>query len=274
MSTKTLRLLAAALLVVAATQAAAQSAPERITIPLTRPGEPVELSVSILSARIEVVGEDRDDAEFEVSVAEDTGRRIITPSGPKPLSGGGYSFEVDENDNRITVDTDWRSNRVVVKARIPLRADLDLSTTNDGEIIVRNVRGRLQLSNTNGPIEATGIAGSVIAESVNETIDVAFTEVARDEAMSLSTINGDLSLALPPDAGVQLHLDTARGEIRSDFEVDVRPSQPVVERTENRNGVEVRVESIIVADVNGGGPVIRLKTLNGNILIKKATAGL
>ncbi len=269
MSLKLKRLLVATASLLATLPGFAQSEPERITIPLTRPGEPVALDVSILSARIEVIGEDRQDAEFEVSVA-DGQRSIITPSGPKPLTAGGYAFEVEENDNRITVDTDWRSNRVVVTAKIPTRAELDLSISNDGEIIVRNVRGRLQLENMNGPITATGIAGSVIAESVSDDIDIAFTELASDEAVSLSSINGNLTVALPESTGAELHIDTARGEIRSDFEVDVKPSRPIVERTEGRRGVEVRIESVIVADVNGGGPVIRMKSLNGNITVANA----
>ena len=271
MLSKTLRL-AVVTLALAASGAAAQTAPERITIPLSRPGEPIALEIGILSARIEVVGENRDDAEFEVSVAEGQ-RQIITPSGPKPLTGGGYSFEIDENDNRISVDTDWRSNRVVLVARIPMQADLELSTVNDGEIIVSNIRGRLQLENTNGPITATGIAGSVIAESVNEDIRIDFTEIASDEAISLGSINGNLTVALPDGSGAELHIDTAQGEIQSAFEVDVRPSAPIVERNESRGGVEVRVESVIIADVNGGGPVIRLKTLNGNISVEKSAGG-
>ena len=271
MSLKDLRFVALALLLTGSS-ALAQSAPERITIPLSRPGEPVALDISILSARIEVIGENREDAEFEVTVAEGQ-RQIITPSGPQPLTGGGYAFEIEEDDNQISVDTDWRSNRVVLIARIPTNADLELSTVNDGEIIVSNVRGRLQLENTNGPITATGIAGSVIAESINEDIRVDFTEIASDEAISLASINGDLFVGLPDGAGAQLNIDTAQGQIQSAFEVDVRPTQPIVERSESRGGVEVRVESVIVADVNGGGPVIRLKTLNGNINIERAAGG-
>ena len=34
-------------------------------------------------------------------------------------------------------------------------------------------------------------------------------------------------------------------------------------------GVSVRMEDVIVATVNGGGPVIRVKTLNGTIKIAK-----
>ncbi|MCH9695111.1 MAG: hypothetical protein K0U72_11440 [Gammaproteobacteria bacterium] len=249
--------------------AMAQSEPQVITIPLSNPGEPVSLDISIISAYIEVIGEDREDAEFEVRV-EKGSRKIVTPSGTKELTTGAYSLEVDENDNHISVDTDWRMQKINIVARIPQRADLELSTTNNGEIVVSNITGSLQLENTNGPITARNIRGSVIAESVNRQVDVSFASIDPDSAMSFETINGDLILGLPEGAGAQLHIDTSRGEILSDFEVDIQPSKPIVERRNDRGGVEVRLESVIVANVNGGGPAIKLKTLHGDIHIKKS----
>ena len=248
----------------------AQAAPQIINIPLSKPGEPLTLDIDILSARIEVIGEDREDAEFAITVDNGT-RKIITPSGTKELTMGAYSLEVDEKDNVITVDTDWRADKVNVVARIPRRANLELSTTNNGEIIVSNVTGNLQLENTNGPITATNINGSVIAETVNQSIDVSFVSIDASTAMALSTINGNVSLGLPSDVGVQLHIDSSRGEIISDFEVDVQPSKPIVERSDDRGGVEVKVESVIIANINGGGSVIRLSTLNGDIQIRNAS---
>lgn len=240
-----------------------------INIPLSRPGEPVQLEISIISAHIEVIGENREDAQFEVSVMEGS-RKIITPSGTKNLSIGAYSVEVEERDNRISLDTDWRANQVRVVARVPQRADLVLETVNDGVIEVSNITGALQLTNINGPITAHGITGSVIAESVNDTIDVRFTQMEGSEVMSFNSVNGDLVLGLPAGAGAELHIDSAEGEITSDFEVDVVPSRPVVTREDNRGGVEVKVESVIVAKLGGGGPVIKMKTLNGDIAIRKS----
>jgi DUF4097 and DUF4098 domain-containing protein YvlB len=248
----------------------AQGTPQIINIPLSKPGEPLTLEIGILSARIEVIGEDREDAEFAITVDNGT-RKIITPSGTKELTMGTYSLEVDEEDNVITVDTDWRADKVNVVARIPRRANLELSTANNGEIIVSNVTGNLQLENTNGPITATNINGSVIAETVNQNIDISFVSIDATTAMALSTINGNVSLGLPSDAGVQLHIDSSRGEIISDFEVDVQPSKPIVERSDDRGGVEVKVESVIIANINGGGSVIRLSTLNGDIQIRNAS---
>ena len=250
--------------------ALAQSEPQVINIPLSRPGELVSVEISIMSARIEVVGEDREDASFEISVMEGT-RKIITPSGTKDLKTGAYSVEVEEADNHIEVDTDWRANKVNVLARVPRNANLELSTVNDGEIIVSNISGKLVLENVNGPITATNINGSVIAESVNENIEVSFSGITADQAMSFSSVNGDLNIGLPDKTGAQLHIDSAEGEIISDFEVEVHPSKPVMSREVGRHGVEVKVESVIIADINGGGTVMKLKTLNGNINITKST---
>lgn len=269
MKTLMMRTVLALILTFAITPTLAQDNSQKINIPLSRPGEPISLEIDLLSARIEVIGEDREDVLFEVTVKDGT-RKIITPSGAKTLTGAGYSLEVDEHDNRVSLDTDWRANKLLVVAHIPRRADLEISTVNDGEIIVSNVNGNLQLSNVNGPITARGISGSVIAESVNDTIDVGFTNLDDDNATSLDSINGQLRLSLPGNTGAQLHIDTSKGEITSDFEVEVQQTEPTVERSDRRGGVEIRIESVIVANINGGGPVIRLTSLHGDIQILKS----
>jgi hypothetical protein len=250
-------------------QAMAQSQPQLINIPLSRPGETVNLDISILSARIEVIGEDREDVAFEVTVEEGT-RTIVTPSGSQSLKSGAYSMDVEEADNYVSMDMDWRANKVNVIARVPRQANLELSTTNNGEIIVSNINGKLELENTNGPITATNITGSVIADSVNDNIIVEFAGVDASTVMSFSSVNGDLSLGLPEGTGAELHIDSSEGEIISDFEVEVQPSKPVMSREDGKHGVEVKVESVIIARVNGGGVVIKLKTLNGDIQITKS----
>lgn len=249
--------------------ATAQVSPQVFNVSLSRPGEPIVLDIDLLSARIEVIGEDRDDAMFEVSVRTSS-RKIITPSGAKTIVGGSYELEIDEDDNEIDVDADWRAEHVTIVARIPRRADLELETVNEGEIIVRDVTGSLQLSNVNGPITATGISGSVIAESVNEAVDIGFIRLDDDNASSLESINGDLSVRLPANAGAVFYLDTSQGEMTSDFEVEVLPTEPTVEREDGSNSMSLRIENVIKASVNGGGPIVRMKTLHGDIHIGRA----
>ena len=252
-----------------AAAAAPQAQPETITIPLSRPGDPLSMDIDTLSARIEVIGEERKDVSLAVTLSSGR-RKIVTPSGPKLLSGGGSGLEINERDNHISVESSAPpTSRITIVARVPRRATLDLSTVNEGEIIVRDIVGDLELKNINGPITASNITGSVIAESVNNPIAVGLAGVATGAATSLSSLNGDITLTLPANAKAELHLDTSRGEMLSDFELDVKPSKPRIERNESRGGVSVRMEDVVVATVNGGGPVIRVKTLNGTIKIAK-----
>lgn len=250
--------------------APAQVQPETINVPLSRPGEPISMRIDILSARIEVVGEERKDVSLAVTLTGGR-RKIVTPSGAKTLAGGGAGLEIHERDNRVSIESDGPPDRITIVARVPRRAKLDLSTTNDGEIIVRDIVGDLQLENVNGPITATNVNGSVIAESVNAPIVVGLAAVAPGGATSVSSLNGDITLMLPANAKTELHLDSGQGEIVSDFELDVKPSKPLIERNEGRGGVSVRMENVVVANINGGGPVIRVKTLNGDIKLSKGT---
>lgn len=163
---------------------APQGQPETIVVPLSRPSEPISMSIDILSARIEVIGEERKDVSLSVTLSGGR-RKIVTPSGAKTLAGGGGGLEISERDNRISVESDGPPDRVAIVARVPRRAQLNLSTTNEGEIIVRDIVGDLQLENINGPITATNITGSVIAESVNKPITVGLAAVAAGGATSL-----------------------------------------------------------------------------------------
>lgn len=262
------RTMLATVLLACAPLAPGQERPQVVNVPLSRPGDPIHLDIGLMTARIEVIGEDRDDAAFEISVAGGQ-RKIITPSGTLPISGSSYSFEIDEDDNEISVEADHRAGRVTVLARVPRRANVSLSTVNDGEIIVSNIVGNLELSNTNGPITARDISGSVIAESVNGAVDVSLASIDEVNASSFETLNGDITVGIPANAGVQLHLDSGQGKITSDFEVEVVPTTGTVQRDEDGNGTAIRIENVIVAKVNGGGPVLRIKSLQGDIHIRR-----
>ena len=88
-------------------------------------------------------------------------------------------------------------------------------------------------------------------------------------AVAMTSVNGRLSVGLPERSKAQLQIDTAKGEVVSDFEVELEPTKPVVQRGDNGRGYQVQVEKVIVANINGGGGVVKLKTLNGDVEILK-----
>src|SRR5215207_3074299 len=113
--------------------APAQTQPETINIPLSRPGEPISMEIDILSARMQVIGEERKDVSLTVTLSGGR-RKIVMPSGAKMLSGGGAGLEISERDNRVSVESNAPPSPIAIVARVPRRASLTLSTVNDGEI--------------------------------------------------------------------------------------------------------------------------------------------
>jgi len=52
--------------------------------------------------------------------------------------------------------------------------------------------------------------------------------------------------------------------------VELVPNQPTIEREDGANSVSIRVENVTVARINGGGPVLRMKTLHGDNQVRRA----
>lgn len=243
---------------------------QTVTVPLTRPGEPFEMDIGLLNGEIHIYGEDREDLVFEIA-AERTGRKIITPSGPKMVPGGSIDLEIEERNNRIDVDSDWRSSQVVVTARVPRLASLELSTVHNGVIVVDGVRGNIEADNVHGPITIRNHHGIVVAESVHGDLIVEITGVDDPKEMAMTTLHGNLELSLPANYGAEIHIGSASEEIRTDFEVELLPVEPKITRRGNGGRFVVEMDQRIVAAINGGGPVIKMETRFGDVSILKTS---
>ena len=69
-------------------------------------------------------------------------------------------------------------------------------------------------------------------------------------------------------ANVKLKSD--QGEIYSDFDVEVDKTQPKVKRTNERGMFKLNIEDWVQGKINGGGPEMMMKNMNGNIYVRKA----
>jgi len=182
------------------------------------------------------------------------------------VSGG---LTVEENDNRVHIDTDWSQSEMHLDIRVPIRTSLRLEGVNSDFIEVHGVTGQHELSHTNGDIIATGLRGSVIADNTNGDVTVELLEVTADTPMSFTTFNGDIDLTLPSTIQAELRMQTGQGDFYTDFDVVTRPTEARVEREEGEKGFRVRIEREVQGTIGGGGPELRFKTINGDIYLRK-----
>ncbi|RIV17258.1 hypothetical protein DYU11_32640 [Fibrisoma montanum] len=247
---------------------------EQLVIPLSDPGKPGSIEIGLINGFIHVVGYTGKDVVID-AVSDGQRRERSTSRAAEPgmrriPTGNGLELSAEERNNRIKVNTSSHSKPVNLTIKVPQRFSLKLSTVNTGDIIVENVNGELEINNVNGPIELTNISGSAVANTVNGDLRAVFREVDSKTPMAFSTLNGRVDVTFPSNAKANVKMKSDRGDIFSDFDIDIEKAQPKATRSSQSGMYRVSVEDWVYGKINGGGPEIMMKSMQGSIFVRKA----
>jgi len=250
-------------------------------VPLSDPAKRGKLKAHLNYGSITVKGTARKDVLVKYSTVEeehdddhdhedeDEGRKSSNRSGLKRISGGTMDLEVTERENSVRVNSDSWSHRMKLEIEVPSGFDLNVSTYNDGDLVVSNIQGELELNNYNGEITAENISGSVVATTYNGEIKVTFDKITEGTPMSYSTYNGDIDITFPATLKAIFKMKTEQGEILSSFDMKIIKAGPVQKKDTNSGTYRVVVDEWVKGEVNGGGPEFTMKNYNGDIIVRK-----
>jgi len=275
---KTIRVAGCTLLLATATLG--QEIPsDRVSVPFRDPSRPGMVKVNLMTGGISVKGYDGKEVVVEArlrggksSKEEKSEKSDKKAEGLKRIEIATTGLTVEEEDNVVNVSTGPMGHTVDLTLQVPLATSLKLGCLNDGDIVVEKVEGEIEANNLNGPVTLTNVSGVVVAHSLNGEVVTQMDKVTPDKPMSFSTLNGDIDVTLPPQTKANVKLESQNGNIYSDFEIgfDKTPRQPTVEDGRKEGGrYRIVFDKGVVGTINGGGPEIRFKTLNGNIHIRK-----
>ncbi|MCB2410142.1 DUF4097 family beta strand repeat-containing protein [Hymenobacter lucidus] len=269
-----LRIYLTALLLLTAGAVLAQNK-EQLVVPLSSPGKPGLLKVKTVNGSITVLGYSGKDVIIDASTKargrDDEDDKPRESGGMRRISGkAGFDVTAEENDNRVTINSNSWQQPTNLTIKVPQRFSLQIGTVNDGDILVENVTGELEVSNVNGDVVLRQVAGSAVANTVNGAIKATFKSVTGGSPMAFSTVNGEVDVTLPASAKAALKLKSDQGEIYSDFDLVTDKSPAKVSRTTQNGVYRLNADGWTYGKLNGGGAEIMMKSLMGNIYIRKA----
>lgn len=247
------------------------AAAEDLEVPLSRPGDPVELVASGLAAVFVIEGHDAQTVKIEISAIEEPDFGFSTGGpGMRQLQGAGLGLSVVEEDNRVRVKTEGDNPRQV-RIWVPRATSVHASSVNGGDITVRGVSGEHELKNVNGGVTAIDLAGSLKAHTTNGDLSISMSRIEPGTPLSFVTFNGDIDVTFPSGLAADVELRSDFGEVFTDFDVTVvpTPAEETAERTDGRYRVAVRKP--LVATIGGGGTEVELRTHNGDIHLRKGS---
>jgi len=131
-----------------------------------------------------------------------------------------------------------------------------LGQTTNGSVKIGDIQGDAVARSTNGSVKLWGIAGSVRCSTINGNVRAEITRIRLEKSCNLSTTNGSISVSLPPEISADIDARTTDGKIRFGLPLTVQG-----ELSKRR----------LRGKIGQGGPLLRLRTSNGNITIEKGT---
>jgi putative adhesin len=196
-------------------------------------------------------GRRSDPASVSVQVVGNPGGGV-TICAVYPSAGGQQNDCQSGDANRMTV----HDNDVIVDFTVKVPAGVRLvGRTVNGGVTARSLQGDVDGHTVNGRVEisTTGIAS---AQTVNGAIDVSFGTAVWTEPLEFSTVNGSITVKVPPAIDAQVKAEMMNGSFSSDLPLAVQSSHNGGRR--------------ISGTIGNGGRELSLHTLNGSIHLEGA----
>lgn len=149
---------------------------------------------------------------------------------------------------------DWGNNiRAAVRftLTVPATANLARISSVNSSIKVDGVRGSMNLDSVNGGIRATGLGADARLKTVNGSIHAVLATVGAQQRLGFDTVNGQINVSLPQDAGAELQASVVNGRIHCDF--------PLTLSAKGRHSLHGKI--------GDGRALLKAESVNGSIHI-------
>ncbi len=188
---------------------------------------------------------------------------------------GEKSAKTEEELKLIALTIDATPGEVIIKAKLPKRpggwwgrdniraavkfvvtvpatAHLRKIDTVNSHVTITGVRGTVTANTVNGGITAQGLGADTRLHTVNGTIRAEFARLARDQEISVGTVNGSTTVSLPKSAAFDLRASTVNGSVSCAFPIKLEGKS----RRSHLSGT-----------VGDGGATLKASTVNGSIRV-------
>lgn len=225
------------------------------TYPLSADGR---ISLENINGSVRVTSWDRNEVKVDAVKRAYTRERLAEAKIEVSANTNSIYIKTDYPDGNLTFTND-REGRIQNPATVeytltvPRGARLDAIELINGGLDISGVAGDVRASSINGRVTARGLMGEAKLSTINGRLEAIFDRLDATKPITLTSVNGSVTLTIPSDANAELKATTVHGGISNDFGLPVRRGKYVGRDLAGRLGQ--------------GGPRIKLDNVNGSINI-------
>ncbi len=179
----------------------------------------------------------------------------------KRNNGWGYHWDCDNGD--CNPPYDYVFNFTV---KVPRGINVEVSTVNEGNVVVENMKGAVKANNVNGAIKLSSLEGPADACTINGDVDIDYLRNPSKDCKYYS-LNGDINALFMKGLAANMSFKSFNGELYTNVQkLEGLPS--MIEKDESKEGLKLKVSSNRFK-IGNGGPLQDFETFNGDVIVKE-----
>ena len=128
--------------------------------------------------------------------------------------------------------------------------------------------GSLDISAISANVKIVKSSGPFSINTMNGNLEIVYDKINQSEPTSLATINGIIDITLPDSEKANIEINTMLGNVYNNLSLKIASSKEGKdERASGMNAISTHNSNSYT--LNGGGQKVYLKTISGNIYLRK-----
>ena len=226
-------------------------------------GKDRKIVIDMQGSDVTVEGIDGDELQIRGNGYEEPSKRAegLHPIYNSAVDNTKIGLSVTQQDNTVRIVRASRRDASYT-IRVPRNSAVRYSQSgwSSGDVVMRDIAGDLEVSLKSGDMKLTNVAGPLVANSISGDITVRFATL-RQGPSAISTVSGDVDVSLPASTKATLKLRSISGEVYTDFDINLGKGEDNLRHIGGQ---------VVDGSINGGGNAMSLKTVSGDIYVRKA----
>lgn len=173
-----------------------------------------------------------------------------------------YRYQFDNWDNDFDYNFDFT-------IKVPMNTKLNLSTINNGDVIVENISAALNVKNVNGAISLSGISGKTKARTINGDVLIDYSSNPNQDSRYY-TLNGDIKANFQKNLNAIVAFKSFNGELFTNInDLEYLPIKVEKSEIKEEKGISYKIGGITEVKIREGGLYLDFETFNGDVIIKE-----
>ncbi len=187
--------------------------------------------------------------------------------GLKPLSATGpentgIGLSVQQDGNTISISGAHREAddaEYTIKLPKNVKLTVEYNSWQAGDVLIQGMANEVEAKSQVGDLRFVDVTGPIVANTLSSDLEIVFSDIAQTSPSSLTSTSGDIDVTMPESSKGTFKMSTVSGGVYTAFDFDFGEEKNL-RRAGGQNAT---------GKLNGGGVEVRLRSVSGNIYIRK-----